>query len=374
MTAVQPNTPQIIKKVSQTLDRTARLLSMSTRQSRIIEVGAGYNPIAPKSDGWLTHVVDHADQATLREKYAGANVDVNRIESVDTVWHDGPLDQAVAPEWIGRFDTMIASHVLEHMPDMITFLRSAERLLRPDGVIALALPDRRFCFDCLKPATTTGDILEAHRVGRVRHGVRTVWAHMAYSTGLDGGLAWNSHATGAPRFLDTFGSAHAMVTALKDDPSAPYVDFHCWYLTPASFALIMLELSQMGMIDWRLESVSPTEGFEFFAFLRRGGTRIADTESLQERRMQLMMDQLREQRVLIDLLCGTSAAPAMPAPPVVEKESDPEMKEVSGKLDRLLGAIEGQEQRMHEIAHSALLIRAVLTPVQKAWHRLTGRR
>lgn len=347
---------------------------MSTRQSRIIEVGAGYNPVAPKSDGWLTHVVDHADQATLREKYAGADVDVNRIEVVDTIWRGGPLDQAVAPEWIGRFDTMIASHVLEHMPDMITFLRSAERLLRPDGVIALALPDRRFCFDCLKPATTTGDVLEAHRLGRVRHGVRTVWAHMAYSTGTDGALAWNSHSTGALRFLDPFGSAHAMITELSDDPSAPYVDFHCWYLTPAGFSLILLELSQMGLVDWRLESVSPTEGFEFFAFLRRGGLQISDSEALQERRMQLMMDQLREQRALIDLLCGTGAAPA--APPVATNEQV-ETAEVSAKLDRLMGMIQDQEPRLRVIEHSALLIRAALTPAQKVWHalrRLTGRR
>ncbi len=346
-------------------------MSLSTRQSRIIEVGAGYNPIAPKADGWLTHVVDHADQATLREKYAGAPVDVTRIEPVDTVWREGPLDQAVAPEWIGRFDTMIASHVLEHMPDMIAFLRSAAQLLRPDGAIALALPDRRFCFDCLKPPTTTGDILEAHRAGRVRHGVRTVWASMAYSVVLDGALAWNSRTAGdSLGFMDAFGSAHATINELTDDPSAPYVDFHCWYLTPASFALIMLELGQMGLVDWRLDSVSETEGFEFFAFLRRGAKPISNPAVLQEQRMRLMMEQLREQRAVINLLCGPEGAP----PPAVVKEEGPGVAEVSAKLHRLVGMIESQEPRMREIEHSALLIRGALTPVQKIWRRLTGRR
>lgn len=341
---------------------------MSTRQSLIIEVGAGYNPVAPKSDGWRAHVVDHADQVTLREKYATAGVDVNRIEAVDTVWRDGPLDQAVAPEWLGRFDTMIASHVLEHMPDMIGFLRAAERLLRPDGVIALALPDRRFCFDCLKPATTTGDILEAHRARRVRHGDRTVWAHMAYSAGIDGALGWNSATQGALRFQETLGTAHAVLNEWSDDPSAPYVDFHSWYLTPAGFSLIMLELSQVGMVDWRIDSVSLTEGFEFFVFLRRGRARIEDPDALQERRMQLIRDQFLEQRLLIDMVCGNAGDTT-----TIHRGGgtiSDNVGEVSAKIDRLLELVGQLDRRLLTVERSAAMVSTALGPLRKAWRGL----
>ena len=294
------------------MDRSARLLGRSTRESLILEVGAGYNPVAPKAAGWRTHVVDHADQATLRTKYAPAAVDIDRIEPVDTVWTGGGLDQAVPPELLGQFDTMIASHVLEHMPDLIGFLESAKRLMRPDGVISVALPDRRYCFDCLKPPTTTADLLEAHRLGRTRHAFRTAWNHVGYSTTLNGALGWDAGSPGEPRLVESLPVAHALASAHDDGPDATYVDFHCWFFTPAGFQLVMLELGQVGAIDWFVADVTGTTGFEFFAFLRRGVQRPMDPERLATARMALIREQLREQLVVINRFCPTTE-PATPA-------------------------------------------------------------
>jgi SAM-dependent methyltransferase len=290
------------------MDRVTRLLNHATRAHRVLEIGAGYNPVAPKAEGWTTHVVDHAGQAELREKYAPASVDLARIEPVDTIWRDGPLDRALPAGLLGGFDMLIASHVLEHMPDLIGFLRSAERVLRPDGAISIALPDRRFCFDCLKPPTLAGDLIEAHLAGHVRHSVRTGWSHLAYSVRRGELLAWDRSATEPLRWLGSLRQAGDVVALSRDAPDAPYVDYHCWYFTPAGFALAMLELAATGHVDWRIESLSEVEGFEFFAVLRRGRDGLEDRARIEEQRLALFHRVLREQREMIDAVLGARVA------------------------------------------------------------------
>lgn len=332
------------------MDRTARLLSRATRQSLILEVGAGYNPVAPKAEGWNTHVVDHADQTTLRAKYAPAAVDVNRIEPVDTIWQGGPLDAVIPAALLGRFDTMIASHVLEHMPDLIGFLTSAERVMRRGGTMAVALPDRRFCFDCLKPVTTTADLLEAHRAGRARHGIRTVWNHMAYAATIDDRLAWDAATTGQPRLVEDLTRIASLATTYDDDPSRPYEDFHCWFFTPAGFRLVMLELGQIGAVNWTVAEVTDTIGFEFFAFLQPGAVRPMDRDSLAQERTRLLREQLGEQRVVIDRFWAPQAPVAPPA---------------DDRLDRLLGMAVAWDERLDRIER-VLRQRSL---VSRAWGR-----
>ncbi|HYZ24442.1 MAG TPA: methyltransferase domain-containing protein, partial [Rhodopila sp.] len=132
------------------MDRVLFLRGSSDVSSQILEIGAGYNPVAPKRGGWRTHVVDHASRDDLCVKYAAApGVDIGLIEEVDTIWQGGPLQEAVPADLVGAVDTIIASHVLEHFPDLIGFFQSAERLARNAGLLSVAFPDRRYCFDCL---------------------------------------------------------------------------------------------------------------------------------------------------------------------------------------------------------------------------------
>ncbi len=107
------------------MDRNTLLLGDATRDSRIIEIGPSHAPIAAKRAGWNSFVVDHADQAELRAKYTGYPVDLDAIEVVDAVWRGGRLDHAVPASHHGRFDRLIASHVIEHIPDFVTFMVAA---------------------------------------------------------------------------------------------------------------------------------------------------------------------------------------------------------------------------------------------------------
>jgi Domain of unknown function (DUF4214)/Methyltransferase domain len=123
--------------------RNEILLAPVPRTGHIIEIGPSFRPIAPKGEGWNTRSLDHTTREGLIAKYRGhPGVDVNRIEEVDFVWAGGSLIDAVPASLHGTFDAFVASHVIEHTPDLIAFLDAAGALLKPDGVVVLAIPDK----------------------------------------------------------------------------------------------------------------------------------------------------------------------------------------------------------------------------------------
>lgn len=271
------------------MDRITRLLAGATRSTRILEIGPSHAPIAPRAAGWNTRIVDHAGAEALREKYRALGVDPAAIEEVDFIATGDPLDSVIPSAHHGGFDLVIASHVIEHIPDFAGFFKSLESILAPAGTISLAVPDKRYCFDALKPVTNTGDILAA--AATPIHGLRTVWSQRAYSVFYDGQGAWGQHPVSAATFTNTFDEARAVWEAWR--PDAAYEDFHAWHFMPAAFALVILELGLLGLIDWHIAGITPAEGCEFFVQLRRGAM-ILDPVDIQPRRMDLLLQIQRE--------------------------------------------------------------------------------
>lgn len=290
-----------------TPSRADVLLAPVSPVARIIEIGPSFSPLAPRSAGWDTRVVDHLSRDGLVAKYRDEpHVDVSRIEAVDDVWTAGALSGAVPASLHGSFDALLASHVVEHTPDLLGFLASAETLLTPDGVVVLAVPDKRYCFDYFQPLTTAGQVLQAAAEHRSRHTPRLAFDHFAYAV-TDGGLgAWWQRPSGGLRLTYTLEQAAGSFERLQQP--GEYVDVHAWHFLPSSFELLLLELAWLGRTDWRVERITGADGCEFFCWLRRGGRAAAAALSgpaLAARRLALLKQTLIESRAQIDwLLAG----------------------------------------------------------------------
>ena len=277
---------------------------------RLIELGPSYNPVAAKADGWNTTTIDHASRDDLLKKYGALGVTtVDRIEAVDYVWQDGPLTALIPQDLHGQFDGLIASHVGEHFPDLIGFFKSAATLLRPDGVLALALPDRRVCFDFFQPLTMTGDLVDAHVQGRTRHQRRTFFNQGAYFTMRDGDIGWQHVGNAAPfRLVNSIFDAQREYDTANEDPAAPYCDTHAWVFTPKCFALVMLELNLLGHTDWAIRSIEPAESIEFLVWLERRRLVMSEADA-QAARLSLLTEIVYEGKDAIAQLDAAEAAP-----------------------------------------------------------------
>ena len=103
------------------LNRTELLFSMFDPSGFGLEIGPSYNPLLPKRRGYNVEIVDHADAATLREKYRD---NASRIEEVDYVSDGRSLLETIGHEQ--RYDFIFASHVVEHVTDIVRFIQDCE--------------------------------------------------------------------------------------------------------------------------------------------------------------------------------------------------------------------------------------------------------
>ena len=248
--------------------RVEFLRSLINLEGRGLEIGPGYNPLVPKAEGFQVETADYTDAAGLRAKYAEAQVDASRIEEVDHVLEGGQtLAEAIGRP--GAFDYLVASHVIEHTPDLLGFLKSCETLLAPDGVLLLAIPDKRHCFDVFQPLTTTGSVLQAHLDGRIRPTPGAIFDDLAYNAVRGDVITWPPDDARSLRFFATFEQARSgYETALG---SSDYRDVHVWRFVPSSFRLIVRDLHALGVLGLKEAYFHDSVGFEFYVTLSRSG-------------------------------------------------------------------------------------------------------
>ncbi len=256
------------------LSRIDKALIMVDRKGLGLEIGPSHNPLAPKKAGFNVRILDHATREELIEKYRGHGVNLDNIEDVDYLWHGEPINELV--ESGTRFDWIIASHVIEHTTDLVSFLQELSKTLRPNGIISLVIPDKRYCFDYFRPTSTTGEVLQAHSEQRTRHAPGVVFDHYAYAAKLDGNIAWGQNSEGGISLAHTLSEAKLQFETART--STNYIDVHQWRFTPSSFSLLMRELAQIGLINLTVAHAFDTDGCEFFATLKHGLEAGIDTD------------------------------------------------------------------------------------------------
>jgi predicted SAM-dependent methyltransferase len=278
------------------VERLDKVRYFLDKTKRGLEIGPSFSPIVPKSEGWNVETIDHATREQLIEKYRSHNVDLTKIEQVDWVWDGQALDELLGIERRGSYDYFVASHVIEHYPDLLGFLNDVESLLRVDGVLSLVIPDKRHCFDFFKPLSLTGAVLAANHHGLKRHSKRTAFEHIAYSCFRDGVGAWNESQVGELAFAHTLEQALGAFSA-QNDADSEYVDYHAWHFVPSSFLLIIEELRALGKTTFEVAKTFEGAGCEFYVTLRKSGQRSSENPGSPEvtaRRLELMKQIMRE--------------------------------------------------------------------------------
>ncbi len=300
------------------MNRREKLLEgVDLGASRGLEIGALCRPMVTARDGAIFYV-DHCTTADLRAKYReDPNVDVDAIVEVSYVWGERSLREAVGTGVY--FDYVVASHVIEHTPNVVEWLREVAEVLRPGGVCCLAIPDKRFTFDIRRVATDVSVMIDDYLERRRRPSARAIFEHVANAAEVDVADAWAGRVRAAdlPRHSSAGAAFDQAARALRE---RAYQDVHCYAFTPASFAAALRTLMELDLVPLRVRSFRTTavNDAEFFVQLEKLDPALPASE---RRRLQLdslpppaqtssadveaMNDELRQRDALLAAMRGS---------------------------------------------------------------------
>jgi SAM-dependent methyltransferase len=144
-----------------------------------IEIGALQKPLKV-SDSCQVRYIDRMTLPKLLEHYPEmAQYPLQAPDIVD----DGQQLSHIAEN---SQDFIVANHFLEHCPDPILSIHTMLRVVRPGGILFMAVPDKRHTFDFCRPVTPYASLKNAYLTGQ-RSGTAELfyeWAH--FVTGLPG--------------------------------------------------------------------------------------------------------------------------------------------------------------------------------------------
>jgi SAM-dependent methyltransferase len=173
-----------------------------------IEIGALHNPL-PVPPGAHVQYVDRMHSEGLRRHYPELASENLAPVSIIGDAHD------LSAISLGSLDFVIANHLVEHLDNPIRGLKEMTRVLRPGGILYIALPEPRVSFDRFRELTPIAHIVDEYRNGPdgTREEHFRDWVHNV-----------ESHVEGMPE-LNAEGRA-ARVRKLMDLDYS--IHFHVW--------------------------------------------------------------------------------------------------------------------------------------------------
>ena len=209
-----------------------------------IEIGALHNPMPVDRRRATVRYVDRLPLEEQRRQYPELA--------------DHPL---VAPDIIADADRLtpladesqdfvIANHLLEHLPDAIGAMKEWYRVLRPGGILFLALPDKRVTFDKHRPRTTLAHLVADHR----DRGEGSRSSHYEEYARLVHNMEGDDAVREAARLMETSYSIH----------------FHVWI--PEDIERLIAHVQDVFHLRWNVvQYVDSTGSDEFICVLRKAG-------------------------------------------------------------------------------------------------------
>lgn len=205
-----------------------------------IEIGALNFPLRVPRGLRVTYV-DYLPTETLHEHHAHLLAAGQTLTPPDIVDDGERLDTFADAE----VDFVIANHFIEHAEDPIGTLEAHLRVLRPGGVIYMAVPDKRRSFDVDRPVTPLAHLIADHRDGpRISRG---------------------QHYEEWARLVDRVpeGKVHEHAAELMERRFS--IHFHVW--TPTAYLEMLAHCQTIGLpIELELLQLN---GDEFLTVLRK---------------------------------------------------------------------------------------------------------
>lgn len=235
--------------------------------SKILEIGALDSPMYKKTE-FDVKFLDYASRFELSVN--GKNNPRYKFENLAEVDFVCPSIDDYS-EINEEFDLVIANHVIEHIPDTISWLNKINALLRNSGRLFLTVPDKRYTFDIKRNETTFIDLLRAYHDRVRKPDLYSILEHFHYHKSISASDIWKDNKELSRKLNQSrFYSIKELYKTGKKLSQLPYADVHCHVFTSHSFIDLIHQLKELDLIQFQIESSSEVKFMsnEFYVVLK----------------------------------------------------------------------------------------------------------
>jgi predicted SAM-dependent methyltransferase len=204
-----------------------------------LEVGALHRPLRLRRDVQVRYV-DRMDNERLREHYPElSGEDLVPVDILD----DG---EQLSSQADSSVDFVIANHFIEHTEDPLGTLANHLRVLRPGGILYLAVPDRHRSFDSDREGTPLEHVVRDHVEG-------PEWSR-------------TTHHEEWARLVEKAPAEEVAARARSLEERRYSIHFHVW--NGREFEALLDHAREQARLPFTIETLTQN-GHEFIAILRR---------------------------------------------------------------------------------------------------------
>jgi len=173
-------------------------------------------------------------------------------------------------------DYVIASHVVEHVPDFIGWFKEIRNVLKTGGILSLAVPDKRFTFDYLRQITRPADVLEAYLLKSKKPTARQIFDYKSEYVNRNKAFTWSLKE----KLIREHSISESWDITQNAFRNNNYEDVHCWVFTELSFLELIKTLVNLNLFDFKIANFFDRTGIEFFVSLEAMDSDIDPTERI----------------------------------------------------------------------------------------------
>lgn len=231
------------------------------KDAQILEIGPLNRPLLQKSEYANLVYCDIRSTEEIKELYGGnkylkttgIQVDTSTIVDVDYVLVGGYM--ATFKE--EKFDYIVASHVLEHVEDLITVLQDIFAVLRPGGQFIIYYPDKCYCFDHFREGASFRDAYD------VFQNKRPALARMVLDF-FNSAIPENNpfvfwSAEGLSNLLPQNETDSAIELYKEAQDGKIMDDVHYWPFSDGGFIKFLYDATRAGLLRYSCKAFYPTQ-------------------------------------------------------------------------------------------------------------------
>jgi SAM-dependent methyltransferase len=185
---------------------------------------------------------------------------------------------------VAKFDYIVSCHVLEHMPRLIEFFQDTVNILNKHGKMYMFLPDSRYCFDHFRSPTSFAELYYIHTQG-LKFAPWQALDSAGMSVPLNDPKKFAADKRLFPLLAQRrpFAKVKECFERALDGESA---NAHYTVFTPASFLLLLHEMTRAGVFPYKLAAFFPTPKYDnTFGAVLDAYPELPDSEELTIREM-----------------------------------------------------------------------------------------